>query len=1083
MNEMKVPELLSRVKNAIQLGDLELAERLVGKVVVQEPNHPAGYILLGTVEVNRHNYHKAVKSFLRALKIDQRNVEALNNLAVAYRLQGEVSRALASVKQALSISPNRGDIHYNLGNIYKQQKSYTKAVAAYKKTIELQPDFVLAYNNLGTVYEAQEDYEKAVHYYLKGLDIDTNHPTLRYNLGVAYQKTGKNEKAIAEFERALKIQPSLVNAKNNLAIVLQKQGKYGRAIRLFKEILRRDANHFEVKNNLGRIYLDQERLDEAEKMFRNALEDNPGYSLAAINLEKTLRKKGNETDALEALNQVLSEDSQNRNVLLRRGKLLISLGRYREAEKDYNKLLKMYPDSPDILQTVSTLYEHTGNYEKNSEIIQKLEGLGNADNTFYNELALVNKDKKNYSRAQKFVSKALEEEPGSLSSGLIRGQIYLEQDEYEKALENFQKLQEEHGNDSRILSAIANVKQKMGDNESALEVVDNMINRHGTKDGVENIDELNENLGLYEDTVKEYEQEMKDTWERNLEILRGKQEEVDESGDMDSQDKMLIEDDEEVPLLLNAGMEPLVGINEEEEDLILEEEAEELEEFPEEFEEIESESPEPFLKLLDDEDLYSDSMAPEYLESAGMNDSPESQPMPQRKKTEAPPEAEPEVQDQPEQEYTSGAEEPEPKDEGEETIQDVSPDDFEDNQGIEDVSPDEFEDEDIYGDEEAPQNEVQPEPPAPQLQQPQSQPMAAAPQQVPQQPVSQIQSQIQPQPVQPPYPQTAPLPPQYPYPMPAPGLQPQAEGQVHQPQNEPPQDENSLEDQHYPMPPHGLEWPGVEDWNEALEEEDDGIVDTGQNDEIVIFDSDSQDDEDDVIESREPEAHTPEQKEPDSGEYGEGVQYESAGAELQENEKQPDVHEDEQHADASKTGNEPETPEGVSSEGKGLPYGERRGRSAPEKRKEPADNKEIAQLVQLLDYLIELAHFLPKDKRKGLLDSDFRLKLEALKYRLTGKQGLLKKYTRRKEDLLNTKHSMSKNDLKNAFTFMENLSEYHPNHEVGVALKHKLHQILKVISEKGNGNGQKAEASENTELYKQDAESSHNSDEDSGNKQ
>lgn len=128
----------------------------------------------------------------------------------------------------------------------------------------------------------------------------------------------------------------------------------------------------------------------------------------------------------------------------------------------------------------------------------------------------------------------------------------------------------------------------------------------------------------------------------------------------------------------------------------------------------------------------------------------------------------------------------------------------------------------------------------------------------------------------------------------------------------------------------------------------------------------------------------------------------------------------------------------------------------------PEDVKE--KEVHLFDYLQGLIGFLPDEQRNDWEASEARLKMEAIKEKLKGHGGFfdtvahLRKEPssppvfpvdmpdevkkRRKESAL------SSDRIGQALSFIQDLSVYHPNKEIGVALHHKIADIVHTIRKK-----------------------------------
>ncbi|MCS7229990.1 MAG: tetratricopeptide repeat protein [Candidatus Kryptonium sp.] len=75
--------------------------------------------------------------FIESLIKDNPNdLDALNLLAIAYRLQGDFGKAMQILKKSLKIDPNYPETHYHLGLLHYERGNYLKAIEEFYKAIE-----------------------------------------------------------------------------------------------------------------------------------------------------------------------------------------------------------------------------------------------------------------------------------------------------------------------------------------------------------------------------------------------------------------------------------------------------------------------------------------------------------------------------------------------------------------------------------------------------------------------------------------------------------------------------------------------------------------------------------------------------------------------------------------------------------------------------------------------------------------------------------------------------------------------------------------------------------------------------------
>lgn len=155
-------------------GEWEFAIKSIEKAITISPNNADYYILKGSICLHKGDFYEAKKSFMTSLNIDKKNnqikqdiwnayidldlidevqqefgsyifsflnCDTLNNMAVAYRRKGELSRAIEIYKTALLKEPDNPKILFNASVAYMNRKQYVKAMDLLNHAIGNDPDF------------------------------------------------------------------------------------------------------------------------------------------------------------------------------------------------------------------------------------------------------------------------------------------------------------------------------------------------------------------------------------------------------------------------------------------------------------------------------------------------------------------------------------------------------------------------------------------------------------------------------------------------------------------------------------------------------------------------------------------------------------------------------------------------------------------------------------------------------------------------------------------------------------------------------------------------------------------------------
>ena len=186
-----------------------------------------------------NNLDVATSLYNEVLKVEPKNIHALNNLGSIFRTIGQPQEAMNYFKKVIDLDPNFTIALYNLGLVFGDLRKNDKAIEFYKITIKLDPQNFKAHNNLGVIHEELGEYQKALNYYEKVTEINPNYAPVYNNLGVIYKHLNFFEKSKDCFEKAIAIDPNVEGLLGNIAdLYIGKLDNSEKAINLSCKILK-----------------------------------------------------------------------------------------------------------------------------------------------------------------------------------------------------------------------------------------------------------------------------------------------------------------------------------------------------------------------------------------------------------------------------------------------------------------------------------------------------------------------------------------------------------------------------------------------------------------------------------------------------------------------------------------------------------------------------------------------------------------------------------------------------------------------------------------------------------------------------
>ena len=123
-------------------------------------------VRLGDARRFAKDFSGAVSAYETALELEPRDLDAWNNLGIAYAEVGDVPRAKDAWRGALEVRPSYCKAHNNLGSLAYRFKDWDEARTELQSTLAYCPDSAVAHYLLGNIYYGpRRDADKALFHY------------------------------------------------------------------------------------------------------------------------------------------------------------------------------------------------------------------------------------------------------------------------------------------------------------------------------------------------------------------------------------------------------------------------------------------------------------------------------------------------------------------------------------------------------------------------------------------------------------------------------------------------------------------------------------------------------------------------------------------------------------------------------------------------------------------------------------------------------------------------------------------------------------------------------------------------------
>jgi Flp pilus assembly protein TadD len=207
--------------------------------VKDEGGSARDYLERGRAMLEEGRLNEAIAELSRAASLDPKLSQAHSLLAVAYDRKGLHDRAGDSYRRAIDVNDRDPQALNNLGYSLYLGGNYRAAVDKLKKAARLAPSDSRILNNLALAQVRLGKYDDAYRNFARAEGEFSGHS----NLAALLIRSGREEKAVEHLEAARKLQPESQNVLRQLAELYERTGRGEKATDARQTLAAIDARH------------------------------------------------------------------------------------------------------------------------------------------------------------------------------------------------------------------------------------------------------------------------------------------------------------------------------------------------------------------------------------------------------------------------------------------------------------------------------------------------------------------------------------------------------------------------------------------------------------------------------------------------------------------------------------------------------------------------------------------------------------------------------------------------------------------------------------------------------------------------
>jgi tetratricopeptide (TPR) repeat protein len=357
-----------------QFGFLSEARALVENLLEVYPEEGELLVLLGEILVDSGEEEQAILELEKISEQDPSFGQSLLLLADLYQIQGLYEVCEQKLLKAKVLLPSEIIVDFALGELYSDQGEIAKAIKAYEVVLAMQHEIagVNIHQRMADLLSASGSFEEALVYYDKALDEKLEINTL-FGYAFTALQSGYNRTAIQKFEELKELDPEYHSLYLYLAKAYEREEELEKCLQVIQEGIRQDEFNKELFYYGGKIAIKLAQPEQSEQYFREALALDPGFTEAALTLNKVFFQQERYEDVIDLISQMDFIEEEEPQLQWDAALAYNKLEDYSHALDKYESAYNFFKDNEAFLLDYGYFLIEEGKNDRAAEIFKQLQ--------------------------------------------------------------------------------------------------------------------------------------------------------------------------------------------------------------------------------------------------------------------------------------------------------------------------------------------------------------------------------------------------------------------------------------------------------------------------------------------------------------------------------------------------------------------------------------------------------------------------------------------------------------------------------------------------------------------------------------
>jgi tetratricopeptide (TPR) repeat protein len=499
----------------VQQENLAKATEQFQAILKTDPNDTYSLLWLARLYRFQNKHAEAEKVLRQVIAHDPDNGPGLEQLSQLLIDEGQAPEAIQLLSRAAS-DTSSPDIFDLLGDAYTQSKDYAKAEEAYKQAVAGDPDDPGHRHGLAQALLSQNKYAPALEQFNKLTELEPGTSENFLRAAQLYRRLGKFDQAASSLARAKQLAPGSLEILYNEALLYEDQGHYDDAIKVLTDAIagvksqaggegnpsalailyeqlgaayQKQHNYtaaLSTYDDLGKLNPDAHKraemltiealrmnhdIDRAITEAKKAQVESPDSADLTVTLAMLYGEKSDTVQARQLLHGLLKGNDGDLEIYLDIAQVESRGKKFADAEQTAAKaesLAHGETGKESVWFMLGSIYERQKKFDDAEQEFRKVLEANPDDAMVLNYYGYMLADRGvRIDEATSMIQRALKQDPTNGAYLDSLGWAYYRQNKLVEAEENLQKALDHEGDDPTILSHMADIQLKLGQNERA----------------------------------------------------------------------------------------------------------------------------------------------------------------------------------------------------------------------------------------------------------------------------------------------------------------------------------------------------------------------------------------------------------------------------------------------------------------------------------------------------------------------------------------------------------------------------------------------------------------------------------------